>query len=76
MPVLGSHAEELVTMIASSGSHISTENQSAGVTPEVELFMTPPLTDTIRPKKLKTDRDDTVMWVRNRGKSRLKTIHK
>jgi len=41
MPVMGSHAEELDTKIHSSGIHLSTRNQSVGVTPEVELVMTP-----------------------------------
>jgi len=71
-----SYVEDPGTKLAAPVREQINENQSGRDILEVELEMASATTNPIRPKKLKTERDDLATRARNRSKSRLKTTHK
>jgi len=71
--VLGTHNSESGRKSATLVRRQQTDDNSDGDTLQDETSMMAPLTNTIRPKKLKTERDEPVSRSRNRSKTRFKS---
>jgi len=74
--VLGTHNNESGSKSTTLVRSQPNDDNSDGDTLQDEMSMMAPLTNTIRPKKLKTERDEPVSRSRNRSKTRFKSTNK
>jgi len=74
--VLGTHNNEPGSISDTLVRRQPTDDNSDGDTLQDEMSMMAPLTNTIRPKKLKTERDEPVSRSWNRSKTRFKSTNK